>query len=81
MSRNLTRKAAVLVAPLALAVAPVSVNTSPGSATDLFVANEACADEVAGCKPNPGYVCRLDGIHYWDKEPIIIKTEAEAEAQ
>lgn len=80
MSGNLARKAAVLVAPLALAAAPVSMNTSASGADDLFVVNEACAaeagdgQEVAGCKPNPGYVCRIDGVHYWDKEPIIINT-------
>lgn len=78
MFAKLTRKAAaVLGVPLALAALPLSVDFGASSPSQILKANSACATtvppaEVVGCEPAAGYLCKLGGVVWLDKKPIII---------
>jgi hypothetical protein len=84
---NLTKIAALLAFSASAAFVPVrmDVQGALSNSSDLFQVSRACASEsegviapggqeVVGCEPAPGYVCKLDNVQYIDKKPIIINT-------
>jgi hypothetical protein len=79
---SLTRTAALLTLSAGAALVPVrmDVHQALSNPAELFQVSRACAaeaapgQEVAGCKPNPGYICVIDHVQWVDKEPIIINT-------
>ena len=77
MFANFTRRAVLVGLPMALAALPLSVDFNASSPTQILKANSACASEappaeVVGCEPAAGYLCKLGGIVWIDKKPIII---------